>query len=295
MRKEKKKNNNILFIIIVVILIFILSIFAFFKLSSKKNQYENIVSDISDINEAYEVKSCTNKFYIFCKEYIDSSPNSVFEMLDDEYIKKYNLTKNNFKKMLDIYDSDSIQIDKVYKIQEREKVALYIVQSTQLYKNNDITKEFNIVLKVDRNNNTFSVFLDNYIDDNNYNNLKLGDKVNISLKSIEAKSNNTYDTSDRRTTDNVEDIFKEYTNNCIFYEKRAYSLIDEQCKKNKYSNFELFDRYVTDNIIDIVTMDLLSYEETQKDGYIEYKCTSNKGQVYIFKVTSYITYSVTIE
>lgn len=290
----KKKKNKSLFIVIAVILICIFSIFVFCKLSSK-NQSENIVSGISDINEAYEVKMCTNKFYIFCKEYKDSSPNSIFELLDDEYIKKYNLTKNNFKKMLDTCDSDSIQIDKVYKIQEKEKVALYIVKSTQLYKNSDITKEFNIVLKMDRNNNTFSVFLDNYIDDNNYNNLKLGDKVNTSLKSIEVNSNNTYDVSERRMTDNVEDIFKEYSNNCIFYEKRAYSLIDEQCKQDKYNNFEIFDKYITDNIIDIVTMELLSYEDTQKDGYIEYRCTSNKGQVYIFKVTSYITYTVTIE
>lgn len=232
---------------------------------------------------------------MFCKDYRDNNPNYIFELLDEEYIKQYNLTKDNFKKMLDNFDSDEIHIDNVYKLQQKGELSLYIVEATQLYRYSDNMKKFSIILKLDSGNNTFSVFLDNYINDKNYNNLKIGDKVKVALKKVEVNPSNKYDPSEKKITENVEDIFEEYTKNCIFYEKKAYNLLDNECKNNEFQSYELFDKYITDNIVDIVTMNLLSYEDFQEEGYVKYKCTSSKGLVYIFKVTSYITYTVTIE
>lgn len=290
MQKKRKK----IVVIFVIILIFILSVILYYKLNLDNN-IQDVLCNISDINEAYDVKICTNKFYNFCKDYRDTNPSSIIELLDNDYLKEYDVTEKNLYENVESYDSDCIQIDEVYKMKERGNVALYIVKAKLLYENSEIQKNFNIIIKLDKNNRSFSVFLENYIEDKGYMNLKLGDKVNVSLKTINQNSSNTYDQSERKITDNVEDIFADYANNCIFYEKRAYELIDEECKKSKYSNYDIFDKYITDNLIDIVTMELQSYVEEKKDDYIEYRCKSNKGQIYIFKVTSYLTYTVTIE
>lgn len=289
-----KKKILIIAIIIVILLIFVIY-FVCNKLSEKYSY--NVVSDISDINEAYDVKTCTKKFYNYCKDYLTSNPSIIYGLLDEEYIKYYDLTKNNFKKYIDVSNSDSIQIEEVYKIQERNNIGMYIVKSKLLLKNSDIMNDFNIILKIDKKNNTYSIFLNNYIEDKGYSKLSIGDKVNIKLKGIMEDSdlNNKYDPSNnKKITDNVEDIFGDYTYMCIFYEKEAYTLIDNEIKE-KYSTYDIFDKYITDNIIDLVTMDLYSYSDVQKDNFIEYKCTSTTGQVFTFKVKSYITYTVTIE
>lgn len=289
-----KKKILIITIFVVVLLVFII----YFFYNKANVQYSSsIVENISDINEAYDVKTCTEKFYNYCKDYLTSNPSIIYGLLDEEYIKYYDLTKNNFKKYIDVSNSDSIQIEEVYKIQERNNIGMYIVKSKLLLKNSDIMNDFNIILKIDKKNNTYSIFLNNYIEDKGYSKLSIGDKVNIKLKGIMEDSdlNNKYDPSNnKKITDNVEDIFGDYTYMCIFYEKEAYNLIDNEIK-DKYSTYDIFDKYITDNIIDLVTMDLYSYSDVQKDNFLEYKCTSTTGQVFTFKVKSYITYTVTIE
>lgn len=289
-----KKKILIITFFVVVLLVFII----YFFYNKANVQYSSsIVENISDINEAYDVKTCTEKFYNYCKDYLTSNPSIIYGLLDEEYIKYYDLTKNNFKKYIDVSNSDSIQIEEVYKIQERNNIGMYIVKSKLLLKNSDIMNDFNIILKIDKKNNTYSIFLNNYIEDKGYSKLSIGDKVNIKLKGIMEDSdlNNKYDPSNnKKITDNVEDIFGDYTYMCIFYEKEAYNLIDNEIKE-KYSTYDIFDKYITDNITDLVTMDLYSYSDVQKDNFIEYKCTSTTGQVFTFKVKSYITYTVTIE
>lgn len=289
-----KKKILIITIFVVVLLVFII----YFFYNKANVQYSSsIVENISDINEAYDVKTCTEKFYNYCKDYLTSNPSIIYGLLDEEYIKHYDLTKNNFKKYIDVSNSDSIQIEEVYKIQERNNIGMYIVKSKLLLKNSDIMNDFNIILKIDKKNNTYSIFLNNYIEDKGYSKLSIGDKVNIKLKGIMEDSdlNNKYDPSNnKKITDNVEDIFGDYTYMCIFYEKEAYNLIDNEIKE-KYSTYDIFDKYITDNITDLVTMDLYSYSDVQQDNFIEYKCTSTTGQVFTFKVKSYITYTVTIE
>lgn len=289
-----KKKILIITFFVVVLLVFII----YFFYNKANVQYSSsIVENISDINEAYDVKTCTEKFYNYCKDYLTSNPSIIYGLLDEEYIKYYDLTKNNFKKYIDVSNSDSIQIEEVYKIQERNNIGMYIVKSKLLLKNSDIMNDFNIILKIDKKNNTYSIFLNNYIEDKGYSKLSIGDKVNIKLKGIMEDSdlNNKYDHSNnKKITDNVEDIFGDYTYMCIFYEKEAYNLIDNEIKE-KYSTYDIFDKYITDNITDLVTMDLYSYSDVQQDNFIEYKCTSTTGQVFTFKVKSYITYTVTIE
>lgn len=289
MKEKQKKISIILIIFSIIILFIIISVFLL-----NRNTH-NFVSNISDLSEAYDVKTCTEKFYIYCKEYINSNPNAVFELLDYDYIKYYNLDENTFKQKLGVIDSDKLCIKEVYKIQQRGSISLYIIKAYELYKNSDQNKNFDILLKLDKTNNTFSIFLDDYIIDNNYNNLNLDDRVNIKLKNIKVKENNTYDSHESIIINNIEDVFSDFRELCTFYEEYAYILIENECKQSKFTNYQLFDSYIINNFRDIITMKLVSFESIKRDGYIEYRCTSNKGHVYIFKVTSYITYTVTIE
>lgn len=292
MRKINKKKISILLIVIFIILAIVVTF-----LFRGRLQQVVCVSDVANINEAYNVKVCFNKFYLYYKEnkkndnaYMDM----LYELIDSDYLKYYNISKEELKDNLKEITSDEVQIDKIYKIQQKNNLSLYMVEATELYKNSEVSNKFNALIKLDNKNNKFSVFLENYIIDNSYNELKIGDKLKIKLNDIELNDNNSFN-SNYDTDNNINNIFDEYIRNCTFYERRAYDLLSDECKEIKYTDYETFDSYITSNFKDIVTMKLIAYECIPKDGYIEYRCTSNKGKSFVFKVTSYITYTVTIE
>lgn len=287
--KEKKQFICIISIIgIIIVLVF--SVFYF-----KTQKTSNIVSNISDINEAYNVKLCVNKFYEYCKEYRESAPKAIYELLDHDYIKFYDLNQNNFMKKIDVIDSNSLCIDSVYKLKQKRNLSLYLIKATQLYKNSDNTKEFNILLKIGSKNNTFSIFLNDYIIDNNYADLNLGETINFSLKNINEKTNNTFDSSKKVVYDNVQDVFSDYQNLCMFYKKYAYSKVSMESKNKKFTDYESFESYIKSKFRDIIMMKVLYYEKIENGEEIEYKIYDDKNINFIFKVTSYITYTVNIE
>jgi len=290
-------NKNDIKKIIVIVVTIVVVIISIYNLITNKTTSKNlhVVSNIEDINEAYNVKICASKFYEFAKNHIAKNTEFVFSLIDKDYIEYYNLDENGLRERIGVVDSDDLQFDDVYKLREKNNIAIYYVKGTQMYKNDSKTLEFEILLKMDNNNNTFSVYLSDYISEKKFNNIKLGSKININLKAIETNEYNKFDILSKHSIDNVEDIFSQFNNNCIFYPNRAYELLDDNCKSEKYVEFEDFKNYLKTNMKDIVLMDLKSYEEKAEDGYIIYRCKSTKGNTYIFKVRSYITYSVSID
>lgn len=291
----KDKNDLKKIIVILVTIILIIILIYFWRLNKTTSKNINVVSNIEDINEAYNVKICASKFYEFEKNYITNRTNYVYSLIDRDYIEYYSLDENGLREKIGIINSDELQFDNVYKLSQKNGVAIYYIKGTQLYKNDSKTSDFELLLKIDNNNNTFSVCLSDYINDKEYKNIKLGNKFNINLREVEQKQYNKFDPSSKHMIDNVEDIFSQFNNSCIFYPNRAYVLLDDSCKSEKFVEYNEFKNYLKTNIKDIVLMNLKSYEESTEDEYTIYKCKSTKGNTYTFKVKSYITYSVVIE
>lgn len=198
-RMAMNKKIILLCIGFVIILICICLFFVIPNLN-----FNNVkVTNVSNLDEAYDVKTCTNKFYLYCKTYMSSSKKSVYELLDREYIKKYHLNSENFNEKIKEIKSDTLEIKSIYKLQESNNISLYMVNSYELYKNSDDQNEFNLLIKLDNKNNTFSVYLEDYIDDNKYNNLNLGDNVKIKLKSVKKQNDNIF--SKKSEINNLDD------------------------------------------------------------------------------------------
>ena len=292
----KNKKIFALSIIFIIIIIFIF-VFILIKDNSLSNNY-GTVSNISDIEEAYDVKACVDKFYIYCKEYLSAEPNLVYDLLDKDYIKKFRITKYNIKEHLDLFSSDDIQIMNVLKINQNNNISAYYITANQIYKDiENTTKEMKFILKIDKENYSFSVYLEDFINDKEYNNLKIGDKLKFGLKSVipDNDFNNKFDSNSKTMPDNAEDIFDDFITRCLYYPNVAYDFLDESCKQYKYANYEEFEQYIKDNTRDFVNMELYSYEDIKNGDSLEYKCKSTTGQVYTFKIKSYIIYTVTIE
>lgn len=286
-----KKNKLVVVISLVVVLIMVIFCIYFFKGA----KYENRVCNITDLNEANDVKICTNKFYLYCKEYIDNSPSAVVELLDKDYKKKYNVNDNNIKEKVFNTDSDTLSIESVYKIKQKRNISLYYVSAKKLYKNSDDIKDFNIVLKLDKNNKTFSVFLDDYVRDNNYSDIKIGEKVKVNTKGVKANENNTFDISNTTEYNNIQSNLSNFVTLCIYYKKYAYSLVNKNEEKDTFKSYDEFNQYISDNINSLLNLKVISFIQEDKDGYSQIKVYDNNKFNFVFNTKSYITYDVIIK
>ena len=288
-----KKNKIIITIIICIILIVILTVFlicySFFYSDYIK------IENISNIDEAYNVKTCAQKFYMYCKDYRISAPTAVCDLLDKEYINIYNINSENLKDNLAQINSDTFNIKQVYRINQKGNISTYLIKGYEVYKNNDNIKEFSFLLKIDNKRNTFSVYLNNYIVDKKINDFDKVEKIKLRVNSIKKNYNNTFDTANKDMYDNVTDIYTDYKRLCMFYERYSYEVINEQSKKDNFQNYEIYNKYILSKYKDIVMSEMKKYEVNKTDDYVIYTCYDNYGNKFVFKVYSYITYNVIIE
>lgn len=289
----KRKQVFLVIVTLIVIFLIIFSIFIVYYLKNTKSS--KIVTNISDINEAYNVKTCAQKFYLYCKDYRISAPSSIYDLLDKEYIKKYGVTKNEINEYIHSINSDTYKIKQVYKIQQKNNLSLYLVKGYEVYRNKEEIKEFGFLLKIDNKQNTFSIFLQNYIDEMKYNDINFKDEINIKLSSIKKNYNNTFDKANKSMYDNVKDIYTDYKRLCMFYGRYSYEVLSEKNKKEQFPNYETYVGYISNRFKEIVMSDMKKYENDKKDDKIVYTCYDNYGKKYIFNVYSYITYDVIIE
>ena len=287
------KKSKMFFIIITGVFLVTFSLFVLYYL--KRLPSSNMVENISDINEAYCVKTCSQKFYLYCKDYRNSNPASIYDLLDKEYVKKYKIDKNNIEKYIDPISSDIYEINNVYIIQRKDNYYMYLVKGYELYKNTNKKNEFNFVLKIDYKNCLFSIYLNPYIVDNNLIKLNLGDKVDLKIDHIKGNYNNNFNKSVQSIQNNVKDIFSDYKNLCMFYEMYSYEVLSEDNKKEIFPNYEVYDKYILNRFKDIVMSNIIKFETEIKDDNVKYICYDNYGIKYIFNVKSYITYSVKID
>lgn len=279
-------KKNILFCIGIIVIVVCISLFFVF---SCLNFNTCKVINVSNLSEAYDVKTCTNKFYLYCKTYMNSSKNSVYELLDKEYIKQYNLNSDNFDEKIKEFKSDTLEIKNIYKIQEHNNISLYMVNAYELYKNSDDQNEFNILVKLDNKNNTFSVYLEDYIDDNNYKKLNFGDSIKIKLRSVKKQNDNIFSKKSESEINNLNDYISDFKSLCIFYRNYAYYLLDEE-NNEKFKTYQEFNNYIIDNFSEIISMKLIAFELQKNNDYEEYICTMSNGIKITFRTNNYVSY-----
>lgn len=309
MNKRLKKIFFIIWIIFFIILLMyiIYSSKIDFKNNSKNNESIankkkfNGVERISNRSEFYEVKNCVYKFFSGCNsinnpegDIIFLTLNDIISLLDKDYIKFANITANNISDKIKPYNGDEIQINNMLLIQEKNNLSLYLVEFNNIIKADDSEEKFKFLVKRNKNNNLFSIYLDDYVVDNEYDKLEIGENKNIQLNDIEEEKLNYYTDLSIDMSVYKEDLFNDFKKSCLYYKERAYSLLDDDQRKNEYKTFDEFSKYLKENTVDIVTMKINQCDVIDKDGYMEFNYTTNKRISFTIKEISPMKYTVII-
>lgn len=306
---SRKVRRNVLLVVGILIVILLIVIFSIIYNSPDSifANRDDRVTRVDNVNEYYNVQTCVKKLYELYKdvyygenfyenltneEFKQRSLEILYNMLDKEYIEKYSVTKDNISEKVGEVLNATLQINDIYRIKKNDDIAMYIVYSEQVDNVNNKIEDLNLMVKIDNSRNTFGILLDNYIVDQGFNNIKENQKYNIELSNILANSTNKFTAADIDQVTYVENMFEDYRYSMMYNRNRAYSLVNEETKNNKFNTFDSYNEYIKNNIKSIVIMEIKTYKVNKQEKYTDYEYVDTYDNQYTFRVTSPMKYTV---
>lgn len=320
-----KRLIIILFIIVIILIITILSII-YFNRGEVIYEIDEVGSDeelynfdtslqyVTVRNDYYAVQTCVQKFYSYYtaifndeNDYYETdgtedseilkveNEEAVYDMLDAEYIHYKNITKSNVSQKIDKVNNSVVNINQMYVSKKNVNVSVYIVQGRLREIKSGNISDFKLMLKLDALNKTFSVYLEDYINEK-YKDIELGSEINIEVaESIEKNDTNIYDYLIITDETYATDLLKKYKEEILFDVELAYNHLEEEYKQKRFNDFNDFKKYAKDNIKKNVSMKITKYQKYNYDNYTEYICLDQNGSYYIFNETSTMNYKLILD
>lgn len=315
------KLEKIIFILAIIIVLIILVIMSIIYKNRGEMVYnidevgtedeieeiDNSLQYVTIRNDYYVAKTCTNKFYIYYMSLFDdedeedyetikdTNKENLYNMLDKEYITFKNITLENLETKLEKIKQSDININKMYVCQKSQNIYLYLVQGRAREKISGDIKDFEILVKVDISNKTFSLYLEDYIQQN-LSDIKLGQEINMQVsENIENKNVNIYgyETIDDETY--VKDLFAKFKSEILYDRQLAYSNLNEEYREKRFGDYSTFEAYAKSNVRNNIVMKLSKYQKTKYEDYTEYVCMDQNGNYYIFNENSVMDYNVILD
>ena len=269
-----KKIKKIIFCVLLIILIVIIIIIIINKKNTNNNNIKesNYIEDLDNIkvdtdktllqrvsnrNDYYVAKKCLEKFYmsyaeIFNEENTNTNQkqeyiNSVYNILDSDYINYKKITNNNIEQKLEKIDRNSVNITDMYVVQKNSYMYAYFVYGNIIDKTTNNMQPISIIIKADLSNGTYKILLSDYVNEK-YNNIKIGDSVNIYIpEKIENNKYNTFIYESISDSTYIKDMFDNYLENMLYNTKVAYDMLNQDYKERKFGSIDAFNRYIAQN------------------------------------------------
>ena len=155
----KDKTNLVALILVIITAIVLITSYVFKDKKSDKEENINIVTNYSNF---YTVDSCLNRFIIFLSS---KSTDDIMSILNDEYIKKNDITKDNVLDLFDeVKEESSFVSKKMYYTRVNENIDKYYVYGSIEYNELQIDHSVNtestdtyFIVYIDKHNQLYSI------------------------------------------------------------------------------------------------------------------------------------------
>ena len=218
---------------------------------------------------------------------------SIKKLLDQQYINEQSIEDQKIILKLNKYRTNeetyNLNIENAYEVDLDEKITVILVE-TEL--NNE---DLQMIIKLDKINNTFSIFLEDFIEEFNYSKDMKKKNINIKTDQIEKNSYNSRIKVNTTETSIVSEYFVEYKRKMVNDTKNAYELLNEEYKQKKYGSYENFENFVKNNKEKIMNASIEKYQITENEGIKNYVCVDKEGKYYIFVEKNITHYEVILD
>ena len=315
----KKNSKIIICIIAILIFIIIMILCALFYIKSINEENNNNTQSIDENeyidgelegkeveiesnrtlsklitkNDYYTLIECTKIYQDAINNLIDNNnqenQQKLLNILDDEYIQQENVTNLNYTK-------SEMYIDEILKTQLSNKVSAYYINGKLRNTNDSQISEYDMILKIDFGNNTFSVYPYEYIINNQMQQLSENSVINISIvQEITDKVDNKFQDQTNRYRTITIPYFEKMKSDLLYDQENIYNLLDDEYKEKKFGNIDSFKNYIELNRETFSNMEIQKYARYYYDGYTQYVALDNFGNYYIFNETSTMNYKILLD
>lgn len=325
-----EKSKKVLIMLLILLIMIGIIVFALIQLEqANKSKTENDISQVEDIQGKsfeeikdyktyFSVKEVINNYITYMKqingdEYVDTSRlnmtkaeiaeamqedglDAIKSILDDDY--KKNVSDNsiiqiqNQYKQNGTYDKEvtySLNIDNVYECQLTNNIIITLAEA----KLNG--KELNVLVKFDNKNNTYSIFLDDYVSKYNYNKNMDKKDFNISKNEIIKNSYNNNIKVDDSEVYVITQYFSDFRMKMLNDTEVAYRELDSDYAQKKFGDYSNFQNYINENKESITYAGINKYQVVENSDNKEYICIDENGKYYIFVESGIGKYTVVLD
>lgn len=272
----------------------------------------NKIEKITSKEDYFFVKECLNKYSTYSNDLLivsqqenDGDINEITSEIEKEYMEQMKeelmtvipqFVKNDMNVNIDNayqnagIESGTIRINSVYTslqtinevaYEETTSIYAYIVNGVIIDENSQ--KDFQVIILIDKINNTFLIIPENYIKLKKMN-LEEGQNLLIyEEKEIQNNVYNVFSTNTHSEQDICVEYFNEYKFNLEKDNEFIYEILNSEYKEKRFKNIDGFKEYVQKNINELKQATIKEYLVNYYSDYTEYVCKDQYKNVYIFK------------
>ncbi len=302
----KKLIITMIFIVVIVIIV-IIAVLLNTQLTvdnENTNEDEKINSEkvfreirsVDDYQEYYKVKQLVEILYQYnndlLKENSTDNANKIMNLLNEEYIKYANITDTTVNELLGKKEV-IVYVNDMFKYMQENNVEIFFI-NIDIIENENITNQY-ISVVIDTNKDTYSILLNDYVEEK-YGNIENGNIVgNIEFPQIEENENNKYENIEISQSKYITDIFNTYFNKVINANEIAYQEINEEYRNERFGEISNFNKYVDENKEILEQTKLKEYAVRAYDDYTSYICKDNNDNIYIIRMDKNNNYEVFLD
>ena len=264
---------------------------------------ENVFALVTDRDEFYLVKNIILRYLARIERIHDaeleeelrqSEREMAYNMLSDRYTREFNIDVDNIEtQVFSFTEKDSANVGRILYAYLTADVKLYYISATIM--NTEETNELNFLVKIDYNNETFSIYLNNYLERNDYQDIEIGDRITFDTGSIEDRVYNRYFETSVDDEELMIDYFNMFANYARYDIQRAFNLLDQEYRELRFTSVGEFESFINRNIARMNERNLDDYWIFEYDDHTMYVMRDTYGNYYIFKATSVMQFTVMLD
>ncbi|MCI8518612.1 MAG: hypothetical protein HFJ51_00270, partial [Clostridia bacterium] len=263
--------------------------------------------------EFYTVKDCISKYYTYCAivsnpaEYYGDTQQDVltqaknenaqiiYNMLDTEYKEVEGITELNIVDKVEKSTNSIVDIENMQVSAGKNGISAYIANGTLRDKKTKEVKAFQVIVRIDATNDTFSILPKEYVS-KKYPNIEDKNTLEELLQTpIKTNANNKY--IFRTVAEDVYaiDLFDNFKERLEYHQETMYDNLDEEYKTTKFAALTEFKVYIQNRYKKIETLKAESFSKSKKENYTQYIYIDANGDYYIFKETAPMKYTAILD
>ena len=249
-----------------------------------KTTVEYQVENVNNDSTYYTIRALTDNYIAAL---ISGNKQKLNLLLASSYIEEYKINNNNILKISSIPQSKELMYKTMIKDIKQLTISTNVVKFVVDGKVNILSKNqiysYSLLIEVDLSEKKYNIYPENYIKDNNLDNLKVGDKLNgNNIENI--NSSNTFSYIKEKTEkETVLQYVKDYKELLEYFKDDAYEKINTDYRKKRFDSKEKFFKYLEDNKIAIALMSVEKYSAIKNDGYTDYLIEDKFNNLYIIR------------